>query len=148
MFGEETEFRLAAFGAMCDYSLIYTMDPQSSSYSQAIAATNYTVTLASSAKVAPVFSDCGNAPHCFCDTGKPPVTYLTELGKLSQDLRITEIQESPYVITYMYHTGVCFKAKGSQHFSQAEGPCLDPAATILQKSQNVTVTFVLLELYP
>lgn len=148
MFGEETEFELTAYGAMCDYSIIYTMDPQSSSFSQAIAAMNYTVTLSTSAKVAPVFSDCGNAPNCFCDSGKPPVTYLTELGKLSQDLRVTDVTESPYEITFTYHTGVCFEAKGSEHFSQVEGPCLDPAATILQKSQNLTVNIVLFELYP
>lgn len=148
MFGAETEFTLTAFEAMCDYSLTYTLDPHSSSYTQAIAAMNYTVTLSTSAKEAPVFSDCGNAPQCFCDSGKPPVTYMTELGELSQDLRITEVRDSLYSIAFTYHTGVCFEAKGSEHFSLSEGPCIDPAATILQKWQNLTVNFVLFELYP
>ena len=148
MFGDETEFTLTALGAMCDYSLTYTLDSQSSSYSQAIAAMNYSVTLTASAKTAPTFTDCGNAFQCFCDPGKPPVTYLTETGKLSQDVYITEVGDFPYHLAFTYHTGICFEVKGSEHFSEVEGPCIDSDATILHKRQNWTLSIVLFELYP
>ena len=149
MFGEETVFTLEAYKAMCNYSVQFAMDPASSSFTQFIPAMNYTVTLTQSAPNGPTFSDCGNAVECFCDpVHKSPISYLSELGELSQNLRITDVVDSIYYINYTYHTGVCFEALNSLQFATTEGPCFPTDATVLKKHQNWTLNFVLFELYP
>ena len=149
MFGEETVFIAQAYKAMCNYSVQFAMDPAASSFTQFIPAMNYTVTLTQSASNGPTFSDCGNAVQCFCDpVHKNPITYLSELGELSQNLRITDVDDSIYYINYTYHTGVCFEALNSLQFATVDGPCFPADATVLKKHQNWTLQFILFELYP
>ena len=149
MFGEETVFTLqASSNSKCNFSTTFTMDPASSSSTQSVPALNYTVTLTTTAKNAPIFSDCGNAQNCICDpSSKSPISYFTETGKLSQDLVITTVDDSVYSVNFTYHSGVCFETNSAQ-YSTTAGPCFSPSATILKKGQNSTVNLVLLELYP
>ncbi|CAK9249957.1 unnamed protein product [Sphagnum jensenii] len=113
-------------------------------------AMNYTVTLTTSAHDAPKFSDCGNAQsQCYCQSSQSNLlTYFTEVGRLTQNVTILNVNDSSYFVNYTYHSGVCFEAIVSSDFSALPGPCFPPDTTILQKGSSTTLMFILFELYP
>jgi len=164
MFGQETVFSITPSDSQCAYNITARMDSRTSSYNDLIAAMNYTVNFVSGTS-APLFADdaCdatnSAGTKCFCDNSKSPLKYLTDAGELSQDITITSIDSStPYVVDFIYHSGVCVEVVGSESFSMVEGnktvvngtvqSCFDTASTILSKGQNVSVKIVLFERYP
>jgi len=163
MFGPESVFTMTPVDMQCAYNITARMNPQTSSFKSVIAAMNYTVDFISGAP-APVFAadacDTTNAAgtKCFCDNSKTPLQYLTDAGQLSQDLTITSVDPTPYVLEFIYHSGLCLEVVGSETFSLVEGnktvvngtaqSCFSTGTTMLTKGQNKSVNIVLFERYP
>jgi hypothetical protein len=127
---------------------------------------NYTVTLDTSASTVPpptlTFCDTKHSPNCFCASSKPPYQYFQSSNQLIQSLTVHNISTDIIPIHYIYHSGVCFNAAGSEKFSPSVGEkevpdrnCFPPETTVIQNGidnpgvpPNAPINIVLFERYP
>jgi len=160
MFGQESVFKLTPIDTQCAYNVTARMNPQTSSFKSVVAAMNYTVEFVSGAPAPKFAADACDTTNsagtkCFCDNSKTPLQYLTDAGELSQDIIITNTDSTPYVLEFVYHSGLCFEVMGSETFSLVEGnktivngveqSCFSTGSTILAKGQNKSVNVILFE---
>ena len=123
MFGSETSFQLNPANETCKYRPKFSLDPLTSSVRSKVPAMNYTITLLDNSLPAPKFSStsCPADTPCFCGTSKSPFQYMTEAALLNQSFSVNEVNKTVHNFQYLYRTGLCYEAKGSEQFSSIEG---------------------------
>jgi hypothetical protein len=139
------------------------MDSNTSSAVLALSAMNYSVTLIEAPPNAPIFSpDVCDPQHpqtpCYCAESKPPKEYLMDANKVSQNITITIANSTVYNVTYVYESGVCLQAVGSESLSTIDGvlteqngvkySCFQSNQTFLKSDSSKSLHFYLFQRYP
>ena len=166
MFGAETSFRLSATDNQCAFSLDVSLDGNTSSTTVLMAAMNYTVSIVSAPLQPPIYAIEGicdpNSQHtsttCYCADSKPPMLYLQEAGLDKQNITILLANASLYQVTFIYESGVCFQAVGSEELSGTDGnstvlngvtyACFPSNGTFLASGSSKGLLVLLFERYP
>ena len=163
MFGSETAFSIKALDKQCGYSRTIYLEPSTSGTSICIAAMNYTITMISAPQVMPQFApdvcDSQNPQTpCACANSKDPLAYFSDSNQLSQNITIIQANNTIYTVNYIYVSGVCLQAVGTESFSLSDGiismqngikySCFGSSTSFLSSKTSRYIHFVLFERYP
>jgi len=159
MFGEETSFLISALDSQCGYSYTGNLESNSSSTTVALAAMNYSITIATGPLSSPNFaSDVCPQTTCYCADSKSPLQYLFDSNEISQNITITVANETVFDVTYVYKSGVCLEVVGADQLSTSDGnvsyidgvtySCFQSDTTFMTSQSTKPLQFLLFERYP
>jgi hypothetical protein len=96
-----------------------------------------------------------------------PIDYFNASSQLSQDIVITDVNQTFYQVNYTYNTGVCMEAINAENFGTSLGEatlknitnvlgdeeevimsCFPTLNTVLAVGESINVKFILFERYP
>jgi hypothetical protein len=123
---------------------------------------NITITMDSKTSLIPAqtFTDVRTPemPPFYCAASKTPYQYFKDANLISREHIIYKVPDRStiYSFLYIYHSGVCFRVDGAEHFSEKTGDTTIKAksvcyakndVTMLNQDQNTTLRTALYERY-